>query len=182
MISSVSQAVLPHMWLASRSSALPSCTNRYTGLSDLPSNIIMSQPANLSSAPKNPPELEQAIAPVNGLLVITEYLPEVDAIVPVKGPVAMISLLSGPSASQVGSTSSVRYFEASPRWPRYSLAHCIFRASSVQLPCVRFTLSIFLVQDIAFSSSSKRLLRQWAGFLRPKPSSCHSRSSRNQHR
>ena len=32
----------------------------------------MSQPADLSSAPRNPPELEHAIAPVNGPLVITE--------------------------------------------------------------------------------------------------------------
>jgi hypothetical protein len=41
-------------------------------LGDLPSKMIMSQPALLSSAPKNPPEFEQATAPVKGLLVMTE--------------------------------------------------------------------------------------------------------------
>jgi len=34
--------------------------------------ITMSQPANFSSAPKQPPELEQAMAPVSGPLVTTE--------------------------------------------------------------------------------------------------------------
>jgi len=73
-----------------------------------PSKIIMSQPADFNSAPMKPPELEQATAPVSGLLVMTEYRPPVDTGVPVKGPVAKMSLLSGPSASHFGSVSSTR--------------------------------------------------------------------------
>jgi hypothetical protein len=34
--------------------------------------MIMSQPANFSSAPKKPPEFEQAMTPVSGPLVTTE--------------------------------------------------------------------------------------------------------------
>jgi len=40
-------------------------------LADLPSKITMSQPANFISAPKKPPEFEQAMAPVSGPLVTT---------------------------------------------------------------------------------------------------------------
>jgi hypothetical protein len=35
------------------------------------SKMIMSQPAIFNSAPQCPPEFEQAIAPVSGLLVMT---------------------------------------------------------------------------------------------------------------
>ena len=50
--SSVFQTLWPHRWLASRSSAWSSLTYRYTGLADLPSKMIMSQPAIFSSAPQ----------------------------------------------------------------------------------------------------------------------------------
>jgi hypothetical protein len=50
--SSVSHTVLPHRPVASRSSALSSLMYRYTGLGDLPSTMIMSQPAIFNSAPK----------------------------------------------------------------------------------------------------------------------------------
>ena len=74
----------------------------------------MSQPAFFSSAPKKPPELEQAIAPVKGPLQTTDQRPEVGAIVPVNGPVANIILLSGEKGSTVGSVSSTRYLVAKP--------------------------------------------------------------------
>ena len=48
---------------------------RYTGLSDFPSNIIPSYPANFSSGPKWPPELEAPIVPVRGALATTLNLP-----------------------------------------------------------------------------------------------------------
>ena len=43
----------------------------HTGRGDLPSKMIMSQPANFISAPKKPPEFEQAMALVNAPLVTT---------------------------------------------------------------------------------------------------------------
>ena len=71
-ISSVSQADLPQMASAERSSTLSSCISKYTGFLDFPSKMIISQPANFISAPRKPPELEAAIAPVSGLLHTTE--------------------------------------------------------------------------------------------------------------
>ena len=64
--------------------------------------------------------------------------------VPVSGPVAMISLLSGDSGSTLGSISSIRYLVARPREPRYSLAQAMFSGSGVQVPAVRFTRRTFL--------------------------------------
>ena len=45
--------------------------SRYTGFSDLPSKIIMSYPAYLSSGPQYPPEFDAAKVPVRGALVTT---------------------------------------------------------------------------------------------------------------
>ena len=114
---SVSHTDLPHKSDASFSSTSSLVISRYTGASDLPSKIIMSQPAFFSSLPKNPPELEQAIAPVNGPLQTTDQRPDVGAMVPVSGPVANIILLSGERGSTFGSVSSTRYLVAKPRWP-----------------------------------------------------------------
>ena len=72
MVSSVSHTVLPQRWPASSRVAWSSSSSRYTGFGERPSKMTMSQPANFSSAPKKPPELEQAMAPVRGPLVITE--------------------------------------------------------------------------------------------------------------
>src|SRR5512141_2889621 len=88
------------------------------------------------------------MAPVSGPLVMTEYRPPVDAIVPVNGPVAKIILFSGDSGSTFGETSAVKYFVARPRWPRYSFAHSMLSGSAVQVPLVRLTLSILRAQDI----------------------------------
>ncbi len=115
--------------------------------------MIMSQPAFFSSPPKNPPELEVATQPVRGDLVITDQRPAVEALVPVRGPVAMISLLSGENASTVALTSSDRYFTPSPLWPRYCAAQSILVASSATVPFVRFTRSKRFDQLIASSCS-----------------------------
>ena len=45
-------------------------------------------------------------------------LAPVEAAVPVRGPVVMMSLFSGERGSTLGSTSSTKYLVASPRWPR----------------------------------------------------------------
>ena len=70
--SSVSHTEVPHRSSAGISSAFSFSTYRYTGCGDLPSKMIMSQPAIFISAPMKPPELEHATAPVSGLLVTTE--------------------------------------------------------------------------------------------------------------
>ena len=114
---SVSHTDLPHRSDASLSSASSLVMSRYTGVSDLPSKIIISHPAFFNSPPKNPPELEQAMAPVSGLLQTTDQRPDVGAMVPVSGPVAIIILLSGENGSTLGSVSSTRYLVAKPRWP-----------------------------------------------------------------
>src|SRR5210317_756427 len=88
----------------------------------------------------------------------------------------MISLLSGPSGSHCGSTSSDRYLVASPRWPRYSFAHAILSASAVHVPLFRSTRSTFLVQAI-FSSSSGRARQALPGvsahLVDPRPVGIH---------
>ena len=108
--------------------------------------MIMSHPAFFSSAPKKPPELEEAIVPVSGPLVTTMYLPPVGAFVPVAGPVAKINLFAGDSGSTVGGISSNRYLEARPLPPTNCLAHSMLRGSTLISPVERLTLRIFPVQ------------------------------------
>src|SRR5512141_258001 len=91
------------------------------------------------------------MALVSGPLVTTVYRPPVEAIVPVSGPVDMISLLAGDTGSTLGSTSSHRYLLASPREPRYSSAHFMFSGSLLQVPVVRSTRSSFLVHPMIVS-------------------------------
>ncbi len=122
-----------------------------TGVGDLPSKMIMSQPAFFSSPPKKPPELEQATQSVSGLLATTDQRPAVEALVPVSGPVAMMSLFSGERASTVGETSVARYFVASPRCPRYLAAHSMLVGSSLTVPSVKFTRSRRFAQLIVAS-------------------------------
>ena len=83
------------------------------------------------------------MAPVRAPLVMTEYRPPVDAMVPVSGPVAQMILLSGESGSTLGSTSAVKYLVARPRWPMNARAHSMLSGSGVQVPAVRLTRRIF---------------------------------------
>src|SRR5512140_1607890 len=76
--------------------------------------------------------------------------------VPVSGPVAKIILLAGESGTTSGSTSAVKYFVASPRWPRYSFAHSMLSGSGAQVPLVRSTLRILRAQVMCFSSGGLR--------------------------
>ena len=55
-------------------------------LGDLPSKITMSQLANFISAPKKPPELEQAMALVRAPFGDHRVAAPVEAMVPVSGP------------------------------------------------------------------------------------------------
>ena len=70
--------------------------------------------------------------------------------VPVKGPVAQIILFSEDSGSTFGSTSSIKYFEAKPRDPKYSLAHCILSGSDWQVPLLKLTRRSFPAHDMIF--------------------------------
>src|SRR5574343_536997 len=68
--------------------------------------------------------------------------------VPVSGPVAQISLLSGDSGSTLGSISLTRYLDARPREPRYSLAQSMRSGSEETVPVLRLTRRIFPAQDM----------------------------------
>ena len=67
---------------------------------------------------------------------------------PVSGPVDQMILLAGDSGSTLGSISSTRYFDASPREPRYSLAHAMFSGSFLTVPAVRSTRRMVPAQDM----------------------------------
>src|SRR3989337_4079304 len=84
--SSVSGTVLPHRWLASRSSAWPSERGRVTGAGEIPSKITPSNPAHLSAGPKKPPELACPHSPVCGDLATTEEREALADAGPVGGP------------------------------------------------------------------------------------------------
>src|SRR5512144_2067548 len=71
--------------------------------------------------------------------------------VPVSGPVVISSLFAGDNGSTFGSTSSQKYFVASPREPRYSSAHFMFSGSLLQVPAFRSTRRIFLVHPMVVS-------------------------------
>src|SRR6056297_869448 len=139
----VSDTYLPHTLDASFNSTLSSSIERYTGFSDFPSNITASYPADFSSAPQKPPELEDAIVPDSGDLVTTMYLPPVNAGLPVNGPVITISLLSGLNASTLGSTSSIIIFVPKPLPPINFFANSSFKSSTLICPSVKFTLRYF---------------------------------------
>ena len=70
-VSSVSMASFPQRWEASFISMPASVTMRYDGLGAIPEMKSASQPANLSSGPKNPPELASPQPPVSGDLQTT---------------------------------------------------------------------------------------------------------------
>jgi hypothetical protein len=84
-----------------------------------PCKITASYPAYLSSAPKWPPERLNPYIPVSGDLKFTLTLDEPNAIVPVKGPVARMSLASSDRGSMVGETSLERRAAPRPLPPKY---------------------------------------------------------------
>src|SRR4030042_1118980 len=71
--------------------------------------------ANLVAAV--PPTLLSLIPPVKGLLAPMESLPELAAVVPVKSPGAITSLLCWPIGLHVGETSLFTTMDVSPRPP-----------------------------------------------------------------
>src|SRR5688500_1724097 len=87
-----------------------------------------------------------------------------------------MSLLSGESGSTLGSISEIRYFDARPRWPRYSSAHFILSGSVVQVPFVRFTRRTLLCHDMVTSSSLR--VRLIISLRRPHPHSFQPRPIR----
>ena len=114
----------------------------YTGLSDLPWTIIKSYPEYFSSAPKVPPALASPRIPVSGDFAVTVYRPEVGTGVPAKGPVPIISLLSGPRGSVPGPVSSYRILELIPLPPMKLAVSSSERGSFIMLFCDRSTLRI----------------------------------------
>ena len=104
--SSVSDVVRPQHSRAGWMLILSSKMDRITGNSAFPSMMIMSNPANLSSAPKCPRILAQTMVPESALFVTTLHEAPVTAPVPTSGPETKISLFSGPRGSVWGSTSS----------------------------------------------------------------------------
>lgn len=73
---------IPHNCPASRISAWPSCTHKYTGQLARPLTIIASNPENFSLAGQNPPACESPIAPVRGYFALTATLlcPEIETL------------------------------------------------------------------------------------------------------
>ena len=79
------------------------------------------------------------MVPVKGAFATTSYRPLQEAAVPVNGPVIKIILLSGPSGSTCGSTSSQKYFVPRPRAPIKSWAACMLSGSFLMVPASRST-------------------------------------------
>src|SRR5690348_10724388 len=73
--------------------------------------------------------------------------------VPVRGPVAKMSLFAGESGSTLGSISSERYFVPRPRDPRNVFAHSMLSGSGVQRRLLRSTRRTRRCQDMTISSS-----------------------------
>src|SRR4030042_1686302 len=98
-LSSVSDVDRPQYSSAGMSLILSSIIERITGVSALPSMIIISKPANFISAPKWPRIFAHARVPVQAHLVTTLQDAPVTAPVPTIGPDEKISLLSGDRGS-----------------------------------------------------------------------------------
>ena len=137
---SVSTVERPQYSKAGTSLTLSSIIERITGLSALPSMITISNPANLSSAPKCPRILAQARVPVREDLVMTLQEAPVIAPVPTRGPEIKISLFSGARGSVCGATSSIKVFTPRPRPPKNRSARSGLIFSILCFPSVRFTL------------------------------------------
>ena len=142
-MSVVSCVSLPHRCVASFIWTSLSLIEMYTGLSAFPSIINRLHPAFLNSAPKNPPELLDAIVPVSGPFVTTMYLPAVGTAVPVNRPFAKINLFSSLSGSIVGSISSNSILLANPLPPKYFLTSSPSIVSSLICPVERLILKAF---------------------------------------
>src|SRR5213594_3219725 len=123
--------------------------------------MIMSYPAAFTSGPQCPPELEVVIALVSGPLVTTMYREPQEALVPVSGPVAKMSLFSGLKGSTCGFTSSDRYLAPSPR-PTKSRAQSSRNDSLLTCLVVKLTRSTVPVQPYIIGC----LLPAWSGIQR----------------
>ena len=103
---SVSAALPPHRWRASRSSTPRLSMNRYTGAAARPVTTTASTPTALSSSAKKLDESESAMKPVRGDFVTTAYLAVVVRPVPANGALAKIRGFSGARGSTPGGAKS----------------------------------------------------------------------------
>jgi len=149
-----SKVMVPHKLPASWNRTELSLMDTHVGFSAFPSTITASHPANFNSAGKYPPVSALPTAPVRGDFPTTAILLAQGIDVPVNGPGAKISLLSGPRASVPGFTSSKRYFMPSPAPPIKSFATARGSFSSCAVLLVRLTRRIFPVYPPEYISSS----------------------------
>jgi len=133
-------------------STLSSLTTMYTGLSDAPSTMIPSHPADLNSKAKLPPDELSPNMPVSGDLAHTENRAPPGIFVPLVGPPNIKNVLSGDSGAISGATRSSISFAPNPLPPMYLLRTSLSTTEVFTVPSVRLTSAILPTNPVIFTS------------------------------